>query len=601
MSHKIPRSTYADIYGPTTGDRVRLGDTSLILEVEKDFAVYGDECKFGGGKTIREGMGQAAGIGDKDALDCVITNALIVDYTGIYKADLGIKGGYISAIGKAGNPDVMAGVTPGMIVGVTTEVIAGEGLILTAGGIDTHIHYICPQQAHEAIAAGITTMVGGGTGPATGTCATTCTPSPHYIRMMLQAVDDLPLNFGFTGKGNTSLPEGLSDQILAGAMGLKLHEDWGTTPAAIDCCLSVADQYDIQVTIHTDTLNESGFVEASLAAFKGRTIHTYHSEGAGGGHAPDIIRVCGEPNVLPSSTNPTRPYTVNTLDEHLDMLMVCHHLDKSLPEDVAFAESRIRGETIAAEDILHDLGAISMISSDSQAMGRIGEVITRAWQTADKMKQQRGHLEEERHEGTEAQRHEGKGPVPFSSSASVPSSLSPLVPSPNDNLRIRRYIAKYTINPAIAHGFGHLVGSIEVGKLADLVLWKPAFFGTKPELVIKGGAIAWAQMGDPNASIPTPQPVFMRPMFGAFGKAAGPISLALVSEASVSNVNGYGLKKRIAPVKGCRGIGKKDMKLNDATPKIEVDPETYKVTADGVHLTCAPAKVLPLAQRYFLF
>jgi urease subunit alpha len=569
MSFNIPRASYADIYGPTTGDRVRLGDTTLFLKVEKDFAVYGDECKFGGGKTIREGMGQAAGVGDEGALDCVITNALIVDYTGIYKADVGIKGGLISAIGKAGNPDVMAGVTAGMIVGVTTEVIAGEGLILTAGGIDSHIHYICPQQAYEAIAAGITTMVGGGTGPATGTCATTCTPGAHYLRMMLQAVDDLPLNFGFTGKGNTSMPEGLADQILAGAMGLKLHEDWGTTPAAIDCCLTVADEYDIQVTIHTDTLNESGFVEASIAAFKGRTIHTYHSEGAGGGHAPDIIRVCGEPNVLPSSTNPTRPYTVNTLDEHLDMLMVCHHLDKGLPEDVAFAESRIRGETIAAEDILHDLGAISMISSDSQAMGRIGEVITRTWQTADKMKCQRGQLPDD--------------------------------PSDNDNFRIRRYIAKYTINPAIAHGFGDKVGSIEVGKLADLVLWKPAFFGSRPELVIKGGAIAWAQMGDPNASIPTPQPVFMRPMFGAFGKATAPISIAFVSKASVNNVAGYGLRKQIAPVSGCRNLTKKDMKLNDATPGITVDAETYEVRADGVHLTCDPATELPLTQRYSLF
>jgi urease subunit alpha len=567
--YKIPRSTYAAIYGPTTGDRVRLADTSLVLKVEKDFTTYGDECKFGGGKTIREGMGQAAGIGDHHALDCVITNALIVDYTGIYKADIGIKDGKISGIGKAGNPDVMAGVTPRMVIGVTTEVIAGENMILTAGGIDTHIHYICPQQAHEAIAAGLTTMVGGGTGPAHGTCATTCTPGSHNLRMMLQAVDSLPLNFGFTGKGNTSKPDGLPEQIMAGALGLKLHEDWGTTPAAIDCCLNVADQYDVQVTIHTDTLNESGFVEASIAAFKGRTIHTYHSEGAGGGHAPDIIRVCGEMNVLPSSTNPTRPYTVNTLDEHLDMLMVCHHLDKSLPEDVAFAESRIRGETIAAEDILHDLGAISIISSDSQAMGRIGEVITRTWQTADKMKQQRGTL--------------------------------PGDAMDSDNLRIRRYIAKYTINPAIAHGFGHLVGSIEIGKLADLVLWKPAFFGIKPEMVIKGGTIAWAQMGDPNASIPTPQPVYMRPMFGSFGKATGPISMALVSAASVETVSGYGLSKRIEPVLNCRKLTKRDMKLNDATPKIEVDPETYRVTADGEHLTCAPAHILPLSQRYSLF
>jgi len=571
MSHRISRHSYADIYGPTTGDRLRLGDTSLILQVEKDFAVYGDECKFGGGKTIREGMGQAAGVSQEDALDCVITNALIVDYTGIYKADVGIKDGLIHAIGKAGNPDVMAGVHPEMIVGVTTEVIAGEGLILTAGGIDTHIHYICPQQAYEAVAAGLTTMVGGGTGPATGTCATTCTPGAHHLRLMLQATDALPLNFGFTGKGNTSLPQGLAEQIVGGAIGLKLHEDWGTSPAAIDCCLGVAEQYDVQVAIHTDTLNESGFVEASIAAFKGRTIHTYHSEGAGGGHAPDILRVCGEPNVLPSSTNPTRPYTINTLDEHLDMLMVCHHLDPNLPEDVAFAESRIRGETIAAEDILHDLGAISIISSDSQAMGRIGEVITRTWQTADKMRTQRGAL--------------------------------PGETAGNDNLRIRRYIAKYTINPAIAHGFGHLVGSIEPGKLADLVLWKPAFFGSRPEMVIKGGFIAWSQMGDPNASIPTPQPVYMRPMFGSFGRAVGSTSLALVSGASLANnvVQTYGLTKRIEPVRNCRGIGKKDLKLNDATPKIQVDPETYHVTADGVHLTCEPAERLPLAQRYSLF
>jgi urease subunit alpha len=571
MPHSISRSAYADIYGPTTGDKVRLGDTGLILQVEKDFAVYGDECKFGGGKTVREGMGQAAGVGDKDALDCVITNALIVDYTGIFKADVGIKGGMISAIGKSGNPDVMAGVSPGMIIGVTTEVIAGEGLILTAGGIDTHIHYICPQQGHEAIAAGLTTMVGGGTGPATGTCATTCTPGSHNLRMMLQATDDLPLNFGFTGKGNTSKPEGLADQIAAGAMGLKLHEDWGTSPAAIDCCLTEAEKHDVQVTIHTDTLNESGFVEASINAFKGRTIHTYHSEGAGGGHAPDIIRVCGEANVLPSSTNPTRPYTVNTLDEHLDMLMVCHHLDPNLPEDVAFAESRIRGETIAAEDVLHDLGAISMISSDSQAMGRIGEVITRTWQTADKMRQQRGALPEE-----------------------VGS---------NDNFRIRRYIAKYTINPAIAHGFGHIIGSIEVGKLADLVLWKPAFFGIKPEIVIKGGAIAWAQMGDPNASIPTPQPVYMRPMFASMGRATGPVSLALVSRLSLETgaVQQYGLRKQLTAVRGCRSLRKSDMKLNGATPAISVDPETYQVRADGMLLTAGPAEKLALAQRYCLF
>jgi len=559
------------MFGPTTGDKVRLGDTSLLLEIERDHTVYGDECKFGGGKVLREGAGQAAGVGQAEALDCLITNALVVDYTGIYKADVGIKNGLIAGIGKAGNPDVMAGVSPGMIFGVTTEVIAGEGLILTAGGIDTHIHYICPQQAFEAIAAGLTTMVGGGTGPATGTCATTCTPGAHHIRMMLQATDGLPLNFGFTGKGNTALPAGLPEQILGGAIGLKLHEDWGTTPAAIDCCLRVADEQDVQVTIHTDTLNESGFLEATLAAIKGRTIHTYHSEGAGGGHAPDIIRVCGEPNILPSSTNPTRPFTINTLDEHLDMLMVCHHLDPNLPEDVAFAESRIRGETIAAEDILHDLGAISMMSSDSQAMGRIGEVITRTWQTAHKMRSQRGRLPGEK--------------------------------GNSDNLRIKRYISKYTINPAISHGLAHLIGSVEVGKLADLVLWKPAFFGAKPEMVIKGGIIAWSQMGDPNASIPTPQPVAMRPMFGAFGAAPGRISIAFVSKACKDGGvdAGYGLSKRIEAVHGCRNIGKKEMKWNDATPRITVDPETYEVRADGELLSCEPANVLPLAQRYFLF
>jgi urease subunit alpha len=567
----MKRAHYADMFGPTTGDKVRLGDTSLWLEVERDHTVYGDECKFGGGKVIREGMGQAAGIGAAGALDCVITNALVVDYTGIYKADIGIKAGLIAGIGKAGNPDVMAGVTKGMVIGVTTEVIAGEGLILTAGGLDTHIHFICPQQAHEAIAAGLTTMVGGGTGPAVGTCATTCTPAPFYFEAMLRAVDSLPLNFGFTGKGDTAMPAGLADQIKAGAIGLKLHEDWGTTPAAIDCCLGVADEDDVQVTIHTDTLNESTFVEGTIAAFKGRTIHTYHSEGAGGGHAPDIIRICGEPNVLPSSTNPTRPYTVNTIDEHLDMLMVCHHLDPNLPEDVAFAESRIRGETIAAEDILHDLGAISMMSSDSQAMGRIGEVITRTWQTADKMKQQRGRL--------------------------------PGESGSNDNLRIKRYLSKYTINPALAHGMSHLIGSIEVGKLADLVLWKPSLFGAKPEMVIKGGVIAWAQMGDPNASIPTPQPVFMRPMFGAFGRAVGGTSIAFVSKLCKAKgvAKGYGLTKRIEAVKGCRKVTKRDLKWNDALPKITVDPETYEVRADGELLTCEPAKVLPLAQRYLLF
>ena len=571
MPYRMPRRHYAGMYGPTTGDRVRLADTDLVLEVEHDFAVPGDECVFGGGKTLREGMGQATGVSPADALDCVITNALVVDHSGIFKADIGIKNGVIRALGKAGNPDVMAGVSPGMIVGVTTEVIAGEGLIATAGGLDTHIHFICPQQAFEAIAAGLTTMVGGGTGPATGTCATTCTPGAFYLRAMLQATDALPLNFGFTGKGNTAQPAGLPEQILAGAIGLKLHEDWGTTPAAIDCCLRVADEYDVQVTIHTDTLNESGFLEASLAAIGGRTIHTYHSEGAGGGHAPDIIRVCGEPNVLPSSTNPTRPYTVNTIDEHLDMLMVCHHLDPDLPEDLAFAESRIRGETIAAEDILHDLGAISMMSSDSQAMGRIGEVITRTWQTADKMKRQRGRLAEET--------------------------------GANDNVRIKRYLSKYTINPALAHGMAHVIGSIEVGKLADLVLWKPSMFGAKPEMVIKGGFIAWAQMGDPNASIPTPQPVYMRPMFGAFGRATGTTSIAFVSQlAKKANVGKtYGLTKQVVAVKGCRKVGKKDLKWNNAMPKITVDPETYEVRADGELLTCQPAKVLPLAQRYNLF
>ncbi|MCC6234473.1 MAG: urease subunit alpha [Verrucomicrobiales bacterium] len=571
MAQSMNRRHYADMFGPTTGDRVRLGDTSLVLQIERDHAVYGDECKFGGGKTIREGMGQAAGIAPDLALDCVITNALIVDHTGIYKADIGIKGGLIAGIGKAGNPDVMDGVTEGMVVGVTTEVIAGEGQIVTAGALDTHIHFICPQQAFEAIAAGITTMIGGGTGPATGTCATTCTPGAFHLRAMLQSTDALPLNFGFTGKGNTSLPQGLPEQIRAGAIGLKLHEDWGTSPAAIDCCLRVADEHDVQVTIHTDTLNESGFVEATLAAIGGRTIHTYHSEGAGGGHAPDIIRVCGQPNVLPSSTNPTRPYTVNTIDEHLDMLMVCHHLDPNLPEDVAFAESRIRGETIAAEDILHDLGAISMMSSDSQARGRIGEVITRTWQTADKMKRQRGSL--------------------------------PGDPAAHDNLRIRRYIAKYTINPAIAHGVSRWVGSVEVGKLADLVLWKPAFFGIKPELVIKGGFIAWAQMGDPNASIPTPQPVIMRPMFGAWGTAPARSSIAFVSALCKSSgaAEAYGLVKRLEAVQGCRHLGKRDMIHNHALPKITVDPETYAVTADGIPLTCEPVARLPLAQRYSLF
>jgi urease subunit alpha len=571
MSYRIKRQHYAGIFGPTTGDRIRLADTQLVAEVESDATVYGDECKFGGGKVLRDGMGQAAGVSDADALDCVITNALIIDWTGIRKADVGIKGGRIAGIGKAGNPDVMAGVTPKMVVALTTEAIAGEGLILTAGGIDAHIHFISPQQVYEALASGVTTFIGGGTGPATGTNATTCTPGSRHIELMLQATDALPMNFGFLGKGNSSRPEGIEEQIRAGAIGLKLHEDWGSTPAAIDCCLTEADRYDVQVAIHTDTLNESGYVDDSIAAFKGRTIHTYHTEGAGGGHAPDIIKVCGEPNVLPSSTNPTRPFTVNTLDEHLDMLMVCHHLDKNMPEDVAFAESRIRGETIAAEDVLHDLGAISMMSSDSQAMGRVGEVITRTWQTAHKLRGDRG-------------------PLPGEAAGS-------------DNLRIRRYIAKYTINPALTHGIADEVGSVEVGKLADLVLWKPAFFGVKPELVLKGGFIAWGQMGDPNASIPTPQPVFMRPMFGAYGRATGATSLAFVSQRALDmgTVERYGLVKRPVAVHGCRTIGKRDMKLNDALPRIHVDAETYIVTADGEELRAMPAHVLPLAQRYFLF
>jgi urease subunit alpha len=565
---QIDRNAYADMYGPTTGDKLQLGDTDLVIEVEKDHTVYGDECKFGGGKVLRDGMGQATGISQKDALDLVITNALIIDYTGIFKADIGIKNGRIIGIGKAGNPDIMSGVNKNMIVGVTTEVIAGEGHIITAGALDVHIHFICPQQIDEAIASGITTMLGGGTGPATGTNATTCTPGAAHIRMMLQSTDAYPLNFGFLGKGNSSLPQGLTEQIEGGACGLKLHEDWGTTPATIDTCLTVADDYDVQVCIHTDTLNESGFVEQSAAAFKGRTIHTYHTEGAGGGHAPDIMRLCAEANVLPSSTNPTRPFTVNTIDEHLDMLMVCHHLDKNIPEDVAFAESRIRKETIAAEDILHDLGALSIIASDSQAMGRIGEVICRTWQTAHKMKMQRGFLSGD---------------------------------SNNDNARVKRYIAKYTINPAIAHGLNTHIGSVEVGKLADLVLWKPAFFGAKPEMIIKGGIIAHAQMGDPNASIPTPQPVYPRPMFGAFGSAVGPTSLVFVSNASLDTVANYGLSKTAVAVQNCRNIGKKDMQLNTLTPNIHIDPETYRVTVDGEVLTCEPAAKLPLAQLYNLF
>src|SRR6202140_2949185 len=529
MSVKIKRSVYAGMFGPTTGDRVRLADTDLIIEVEKDFTTYGEEVKFGGGKVIRDGMGQSQITNKAGALDTVITNALILDHWGIVKADVGIRDGKIAGIGKAGNPDIQPGVT--IVIGPGTEVIAGEGKILTAGGFDTHIHFICPQQVEEALMSGVTSMLGGGTGPAAGTNATTCTPGPWHLGRMIQAADAFPMNLGFAGKGNASRPAALEEMVKAGACALKLHEDWGTTPAAIDCCLSVADEYDVQVTIHTDTLNESGYVDDSIAAFKGRAIHTYHTEGAGGGHAPDIIRVCGEPNVLPSSTNPTRPYTVNTLDEHLDMLMVCHHLDKNIPEDVAFAESRIRGETIAAEDVLHDLGAISMMSSDSQAMGRVGEVICRTWQTAHKMRGERGRLASERGD--------------------------------NDNLRIRRYIAKYTINPAITHGIAHEVGSVEVGKLADLVLWKPAFFGVKPELVLKGGFIAWAQMGDPNASIPTPQPVLMRPMFGAYGRATGATSLAFVSQLSLERglVGGYGLTKRAAAVRGCRTVAKRDMKL----------------------------------------
>jgi urease subunit alpha len=571
MSRRIPRAQYAAMFGPTTGDRVRLGDTSLVIEVESDATTYGDECKFGGGKVLRDAQGQAVGRRDADALDCVITNALILDWTGIRKADIGIKHGRIAGIGKAGNPDTMAGVTPGMVVGVTTEAIAAEGLIVTAGGIDAHVHLICPQQADEALAAGITTLIGGGTGPASGTNATTCTPGLFHLARMLQATDALPVNVGLTGKGNSSRPEGLDDQVRGGAVGLKLHEDWGTTPAAIDCCLGVAEGEDIQVTIHTDTLNESGYVDDSLRAIAGRTIHTYHSEGAGGGHAPDIIRVCGEPYVLPSSTNPTRPFTINTLDEHLDMLMVCHHLDPAIPEDVAFAESRIRGETIAAEDVLHDLGAISIISSDSQAMGRIGETITRTWQTAHSMSLQRGRLEGET--------------------------------GGNDNLRARRYVAKYTINPAIAHGMSHEIGSLEVGKLADIVLWRPAFFGSRPEIVVKGGLIAWAQMGDANASIPTPQPLVMRPMFAALGGAVGATSIAFVSRRSLAEetVTELGLGKRLVAVRGCRELGKRDMRLNDALPEITVDPERYEVRADGVLLQSTPASSLPLAQRFSLF
>jgi len=569
MPVRISRRAYADMFGPTTGDRVRLADTELFVEVERDLTIYGEEVKFGGGKVIRDGMGQGQASRAEGAVDTVITNALILDWTGIFKADIAIHDGRIARLGKAGNPDVQPGVD--IVIGPGTEIIAGEGKIVTAGGIDAHIHFICPQQIDEALYSGVTTLFGGGTGPATGTAATTCTPGPWHLARMLQAIDAWPINIGLLAKGNASEPKALVEQVEAGACGLKLHEDWGTTPAAIDCCLSVADAHDVQVAIHTDTLNESGFVEDTVAAFKGRAIHAYHTEGAGGGHAPDIIKVCGLPNVLPSSTNPTRPFTVNTLDEHLDMLMVCHHLDPRIPEDVAFAESRIRKETIAAEDLLHDMGAFSMISSDSQAMGRVGEVVIRTWQTADKMKRQFGRMPEESGD--------------------------------NDNLRARRYVAKYTINPAIAQGVAEHVGSVEVGKLADLVLWSPAFFGVKPDLVLKGGMIAVAVMGDPNASIPTPQPEHYRPMFGAFAGAIGATSLTFLSQAALASGLGgrLGLAKQTAAVRGVRKIGKADMKLNDAMPKVTVDPETYEVRADGRLLTCEPAKVLPMAQRYFLY
>jgi urease subunit alpha len=569
MPARISRATYADMYGPTTGDRVRLGDTDLIIEVERDLTTYGEEVKFGGGKVIRDGMGQSQIPRSGGAADTVITNALILDHSGIYKADVGLRDGRILKIGKAGNPDTQPNVT--LIIGTGTEIIAGEGRILTAGGMDAHIHFICPQQIEDALHSGLTTMLGGGTGPAHGTLATTCTPGPWHIMRMMQAADAFPMNLAFAGKGNASLPAGLEEQVQAGASALKLHEDWGTTPGAINCCLTVADAMDVQVMIHTDTLNESGFVENTLAAIAGRTIHAFHTEGAGGGHAPDIIKVVASQNVIPSSTNPTMPYTVNTIEEHLDMLMVCHHLDRSIPEDVAFAESRIRRETIAAEDILHDMGAFSILSSDSQAMGRVGEVITRTWQTAHKMKQQRGRLAEET--------------------------------GANDNVRVKRYVAKYTINPAIAHGLSAHIGSVTEGKRADLVLWSPAFFGAKPDMVLIGGTIVCAQMGDPNASIPTPQPVYTRPMFGACGRSVERSAVVFVSAAAQADgVRGkYGLAKETLAVQGTRGIGKSDMVHNSATPQIEVNPETYEVRADGELLTCEPARELPLAQRYFLF
>ena len=569
MAQKISREKYASIFGPTTGDRVRLADTELFAEVEYDYTVYGEEVKFGGGKVIRDGMGQSQVTRSDGAVDLVVTNALVIDYLGIYKADIGVRDGRIHSIGKAGNPDIQNGVN--IIIGPATEVIAGEGRILTAGGMDAHIHFICPQQIEDALHSGLTTMLGGGTGPAHGTLATTCTPGPWNIGKMLQSADAFPMNLSFAGKGNASLPEALKEQVRAGASSLKLHEDWGTTPGAIDCCLNVADELDVQVMIHTDTLNESGFVENTIKAIGGRTIHAFHTEGAGGGHAPDIIKLCGEENVIPSSTNPTRPYTVNTIEEHLDMLMVCHHLDKSIPEDVAFAESRIRKETIAAEDILHDVGAMSIIASDSQAMGRVGEVIIRTWQTADKMKKQRGRLSEEKGE--------------------------------NDNLRIKRYIAKYTINPAIAHGISNQIGSIEIGKRADFVLWNTAFFGVKPEMVLIGGVITCAQMGDPNASIPTPQPVYSRPMFGAYGRSMETNSVIFVSQLASENksLDELALRKKMVPIKNTRNISKKSMKLNDLCPEIEVDPETYEVRLNGELITCEPAKELPMAQRYFLY